>query len=72
MNFNAISKANCTFCGQFFYLTSIYNIRCKTLIAFLFFPNQITLTQQPSPPHYLKALSLHPNSYAFTTQKQCN
>jgi len=58
--------------GKFFYLTSIYNIRCKTLIAFLFFPNQITLTQQLSPPHNLKALSLHPNSYAFTPQKQCN
>lgn len=72
MNFNATSKSNCTFCGQFFYLTSIYNIRCKTLIAFLFFPNPITLTQQPSPPHHLKALSLHPNSYAFTPQKQCN
>ena len=72
MNFNATSKSNCTSVGKFFYLTSIYNIRCKTLIAFLFFPNQITLTQQPSPPHHKKALSLHPNSYAFTTQKQCN
>ena len=72
MNFNAISKANCTFCGQVFYPISIYNIRCSTLIAFLFFPNQITLTQRPSPPYFLKALSLHPNSYAFTPQKQCN
>lgn len=72
MNFNAISKSNYTFLGKFFYATSLYNIRCSTLIAFLFSPNQITLTQQPSPPHYLKALSLRPNIYAFTPQKQCN
>ena len=72
MNFNATSKSNCTFYRQVFCPTSIYNIRCSTLIAFLFSPNQITLTQQPSPPHYLKALSLRPNSYAFSLQLQCN